>query len=173
MGFASSQGAGGRDHPQGRYQPTTIAPSLEIEADSYGECADRPEVTRARLESALWIGVLEEAGQVVAYAIGALEGNLGRTLSAAVTPEASAGVVGLGAIIVQAGAYQLAAAGARQLTVLARPDIRGLSRRRVLSDSAQAAAAANFDAHSNERSNAARRRQRHVDGMKVRFGEWR
>lgn len=72
-----------------RAAPTDLDRILEIEAASYGAFSDGPEVTTARFEAAPWTGVLEDDGEVVAYAINAaVEGGIGRTLSLGVAPEA-------------------------------------------------------------------------------------
>lgn len=145
---------------------------LEIEAAGYESHSDGTEVTRARLDSAAWAGVLEEDGQVVAYAMNtAVEDGAGRILSVAVAPEAQG--AGLGQVILQAAAYQLAASGARYITVLARPDIpRSIETARAVGFRA-GRSGTEFRRSLDEEANRARREDRHVDGMKVRFGDWR
>ncbi len=144
----------------------------EIEAESYAEFSDGPEVTSGRLASAPWAGVLEEDGEVIAYAINSeVASGIGRTLSLGVAAEARGRQ--LGQTMLQAAAYQLAASGARRLAVLARPDVpgsidtaRGIGYRPGNSGT-------EFRRSLDERANLERRQQRHVQGMKVRFGEWR
>jgi len=145
---------------------------IKLESEAYGGYADGPEVTRARLGSSPWSGVLEEGGTVVAYAVNsAPRDGAGRILSAAVTPESRG--QGLGQVIVQAAAYQLAASGGRQLAVLARPDIpRSIETARAVGFR-PGRAGMEFRRSLDEKANAARRKQRQVEGMKVRFGEWR
>ncbi|MEZ4554803.1 MAG: N-acetyltransferase family protein [Dehalococcoidia bacterium] len=145
---------------------------LEIEAASYGPFSDGPEVTAARFEAAPWTGVLDEDGEVVAYAINAaVDGNLGRTLSLGVAPEARGEQ--LGSTMLQAAAYQLAATGARRLAATARPDVPGSidAARRV--GYRPGHSGTEFRRSLDERANKERREQRHIQGMKVRFGDWR
>ncbi len=145
---------------------------LEIESEAYDEYSDSPEVMRTRLDGALWSGVLEEDGTVVAYAVNAEpEDGIGRILSAAVAPEARGR--GLGRVIVQTAAYQLAASGSRQLAVLARPDIPHSIETARAVGFRPGRSGTEFRRLLDEKANAARRKQRHVEGMKVRFGEWR
>lgn len=134
--------------------------------------SDGSAVTSARFEAAPWTGVLEEDGEVIAYAINAaVEGGLGRTLSLGVAPEARGR--GLGSTMLQAAAYQLAATGGRRLAATARPDIPGsVDAARRLGYRA-GRSGTEFRRSLDERANKARRQQRHVEGMKVRFGEWR
>jgi ribosomal protein S18 acetylase RimI-like enzyme len=144
---------------------------VEIEADAYDVQSDGAEVTRARLAAASWTGVLEEDGAVIAYAINDIEDGAGRIVSAAVAPEAWGR--GFGAVIVQAAAYQLAASGARLITLLARPGIpRSIETARAVGFR-PGRSGSEFRRSLDERANAARRKQRHVEGMKVRFGDWR
>jgi GNAT superfamily N-acetyltransferase len=152
--------------------PADWARIVEIESDAYGQYSDGADVTRERLQGALWTGLIEVDGHAVAYAVNApVEGRGGRILSAAVAPEAWGR--GLGAVIVQAAGYQLASAGARLLVLLARPDIpRSIETARA-AGFRPGRGGSEFRRSLDERANAARRRARHVDGMKVRFGEWR
>jgi len=144
----------------------------EIEADAYGAYSDGAQVTRERLESAPWVGVLEADGDVIAYAINAAPADgIGRVLSVAVAPEAWGG--GLGQVILQAAAYQLAAAGARRVLALSRPDIpRSIETARAVGFRA-GRSGSEFRRSLDEEANRARRQERHVQGMKVRFGDWR
>jgi ribosomal protein S18 acetylase RimI-like enzyme len=145
---------------------------LEIEADSYGPFSDGPEVTSARFEAAPWSGVLVEDGEVIAYAINAaVEGNIGRTLSLGVGPEVRGRQ--LGSTMLQAAAYQLAATGARRLAAVARPDVPGSIDAARRLGYRPGSSGTEFRRSLDERANKERRDQRHIQGMKVRFGEWR
>lgn len=144
-----------------------------IADEAYGEYGDGAVAVQARLDSAQWIGVLEQAGAIVAYAIngGVDDRGIGRVLSAAVAPEAWGH--GLGSVILEAAAYQLGTKEARRAVIRIVPAAphavqaamhagfrtgqRGLQYRRPTDETAIAAA---LD------------EQRRV-GMKVRFGEWR
>lgn len=143
-----------------------------IEAEAYGEYSDGEVVTTARLAAAPWCGVIEEDGDVVAYAINsAVDGASGRTLSLGVAEEARGR--GLGQVMLQAATYQLASAGARRVSVIARPDIpRSVETARAVGYR-PGTSGAEFRRSMNEKANQERRRDRHVNGMKVRFGEWR
>jgi ribosomal protein S18 acetylase RimI-like enzyme len=145
---------------------------LAIEQEAYGDHADGPEAMRPRLKSAGWVGVLEEGGEVVGYAVNAEpEDGVGRILSAAVASEARGR--GLGQVIVGAAAYQLASRDARQALVRARPDIpRSVETARAVGFRA-GRSGVELRRSLDEAANAARREQRHIDGMKVRFGNWR
>lgn len=155
-----------------RAAPTDLDRILEIEAASYGAFSDGPEVTTARFEAAPWTGVLEDDGEVVAYAINAaVEGGIGRTLSLGVAPEARGR--GLGSTMLQAAAYQLAATGGRRLVATARPDVPGSIDAARRLGYRPGHSGTEFRRSLDERGNKARRQQRHVQGMKVRFGEWR
>jgi ribosomal protein S18 acetylase RimI-like enzyme len=144
----------------------------EIEAEAYGDCSDGVEVTRARLEQAAWAGVLEEDGVVIAYAVnGAPVDGVGRVLSAAVASDARGR--GLGATVLQAAAYQLASAGVRRVMVLSRPDIPRSVETARAAGFRPGRSGSEFRRSLDEKANRARRHERHVQGMKVRFGEWR
>lgn len=143
-----------------------------IEADAYGEYSDGAVVTAARLADAPWTGVIEEDGEVVAYAINAaVEGTSGRTLSLGVAEEARG--QGLGRVMLQAATYQLAAAGARRVNVVAWPDVPGSVETARAIGFRPGMSGTEFRRSLDEQANQARRHSRHVEGMKVRFGEWR
>lgn len=155
-----------------RATPADLDRILEIEVASYGAFSDGAEVTTARFEAAPWTGVFEEDDEVVAYAINAeVEGGVGRTLSLGVAPEARGR--GLGSTMLQAAAYQLAATGGRRLVATARPDVPGSIDAARRLGYRPGHSGTEFRRSLDERANKARRQQRHVQGMKVRFGEWR
>jgi len=145
---------------------------LELETASYGPFSDGADVTAARFEAAPWTGVLVEDGEVIAYAVNAaIEGNVGRTLSLGVAPAARGR--GLGSTMLQAAAYQLAATGARRLAAVARPDVPGSIDAARRLGYRPGHSGTEFRRSLDERVNKERREQRHIQGMKVRFGEWR
>jgi ribosomal protein S18 acetylase RimI-like enzyme len=95
---------------------------LALEAAAYGDFTDGATATRARLERAGWLGVLERDGAAIAYALNsAVEGDRGTVLSGAVAPDEQG--EGLGKLILGAASFQLASAGARIAEVRVRPDI--------------------------------------------------
>lgn len=155
-----------------RATPADLPRILEIEAGSYGPFSDGPEVTSARFEAAPWTGVLVDDAQVIAYAINApVEGAVGRTLSLGVASEARGGQ--LGSTMLQAAAFQLAATGARRAVAVARPDVPGSVDTARRLGYRPAHSGTEFRRSLDERANKERRDQRHIQGMKVRFGEWR
>ena len=154
-----------------RATPDDFERIAEIESDSYGESADGPEATRARLEAAAWTGVLVEGDEVIGYAINdAPENGIGRVVSCAIAAEAWGRE--LGKVMLGAATYQLSSVEARQAVVRARPDVprslptavavgyrpgrSGFELRRTLDDDAI----------------ARRLEERRVAGVKVRFGNW-
>lgn len=145
---------------------------VEIAEAAYGEQGDGATAVRARCEAASWVGVMEDGGATVAYALnGAIERGTGQILSLAVAPEAWGR--GLGGLMLGAAAYQLASRDARRATVRGFPNV---------PRSVETAVAAGFragrrgieyrrptDEDEIERRHAEMRRR----GMKVRFGSWR
>lgn len=149
-----------------------IAAVVAIEAEAYGRFADGERATRARLATAGWAGVLEAGGEIVGYAINehpAGAGALVQSLGVA----ASARGNGYGRLLLEAAAYQLAAAGARRAFVRARPDIRRSAETATAAGFRPARSAVEFRRTLDEAAIEERLRNRQVQGMKVRFGEWR
>jgi GNAT superfamily N-acetyltransferase len=145
---------------------------VAIEEDSYEDFADGEEATRARLESAAWAGVLEEDGEVIGYAInGAVEGGVGRILSSAVAAEQWGR--GLGVVMLQAAAFQIASQGARQAVVRGRPSIPRSVPTAVAAGFRPGRSGTEFRRSLDEEEIAERRRKRQYDGVKARFGNWR
>lgn len=145
---------------------------VAIEAAGYGDDTAGEEATRIRLEQAAWTGVLEQDGRIVGYAItGKAQRSVGRILSAAVDPEARGR--GLGRVLLEAAAYQVASQGASRASVELNPEVgaaitaardagfrpgrRGIAWRRPTDASVRASI----------------REEERRTGVKARFGEWR
>lgn len=145
---------------------------VELEAAAYGDDARGEEATRISLQQANWTGVLEQDGRVCGYAINATaERGVGRIVSLAVDPDDWG--QGLGRVLAEAAAYQVASQGATRATVEINPEVgpairalraaefrpgrRGVEWRRVT------------DAAAREQIRESERRA----GVKARFGQWR
>ena len=145
---------------------------VAIETEAYGEFADGELAMRARLADAAWSGVLETDGGVVAYALNSAPSEgVGRIVSTAVHP--SAWGRGLGRLVVQAAAYQLASVEAGRAVVRGRPDSPRSVETAVAAGFRPGTAGIEFRRPLDEAAIAARRHDRQVQGMKVRFGDWR
>jgi GNAT superfamily N-acetyltransferase len=155
-----------------RATPGDVEAIVELESDAYGTFSDGEAATLARLEAAGWVGVLEQDGEIIAYAANAeVERGVGRVVSCGVHPEDRGN--GYGKLILQAATYQLVANDARRASVRVRPelpaslrvtqavgyrpDLRGIEWRR----------------HADEDEVAADRLALRLNGVKARFGDWR
>jgi len=145
---------------------------IAVASEAYEDYAAGDYAVKTWLASANWIGVLEQDGKVVAYAItGNIEDGIGRILSCGVAPEAWG--QSLGRLVLQAAAYQIAHQGARKAVIRVYPASprametatsvgfvpgqRGIEWRRLV----------------DETEIARRKDERRLAGMKVRFGKWR
>lgn len=156
-----------------RATPADFDRIVAIEADAYGEAADGPEATRARLAAAAWVGVLVEGDQVVGYAINtAPDGpqQIGRVVSCAIDPDAWGRK--LGAVMLQAATYQLASAGAKQAIVRGRPDVPRSLPTAIACGYRPGRSGFELRRTLDEAAIAERLAQRAHDGVKVRFGRW-
>jgi GNAT superfamily N-acetyltransferase len=143
-----------------------------IEAQAYAPLADGERATRARLAAAGWTGVLEADGTVAGYAINAPPaGGAGLVQSLGVATDARGR--GFGRLLLTAAAYQLATTGARRALVRARPDLPRSTETAVAAGFRAGRSAVEFRRTLDEAAIAARLEERQVQGMKVRFGEWR
>jgi ribosomal protein S18 acetylase RimI-like enzyme len=145
---------------------------MRIAGDAYGEWSDGEAAARVRLNGASWVGVLEEGGKAVAYALNSVaEGRRGRVLSAAVDPEHWGR--GLGQVIAAAAAYQLGTQGAHEVSVEVRPDIWAAARAATAAGFVVGRRGIEYRRPAADEEIQARREKLQVDGMKVRFGGWR
>ena len=145
---------------------------VALEGDAYGEWADGPHATSHRLERAGWVGVLEEDGEVLAYAFNTpIEDGRGAIQSCAVHPDAQDD--GLGRVILQAATFQLGGAGARYVLVRTRPDLPKGARLANGLGFAVSRRGVEFRRSTDEDAIARAREELRVRGMKVRFGGWR
>lgn len=143
-----------------------------IEAAAYEQWSDGEDAIREHVESAGWVGVLTDGDRVIAYAVNtAAENGRGRTLSAAVEPDRQGDA--LGAIILGAAGYQLGASGALEAVVRVRPDIPAGPRTAANLGYEVDRRGREYRRPTDESVIEARREQLRVQGMKVRFGDWR
>lgn len=122
-----------------------------------------------------WAGTLWREGRPIAFAINsdaAAAGGSGRVLAHGADP-AEADHPELAALVLAAATYQLAAQEARVACVRAsfeEPDAIAAARTVGYEPGTRGI---EFQRPNDEDEIARRRHQRHVDGMKVRFGSWR
>ena len=145
---------------------------VAMEASAYDEDSLGEQATRMQLEDAAWLGILEQDGEPAAYAINDhARGAQARILSAAVDPEHRGG--GLGRVMLEAAAYQIASQEAALAVVRVNP---------LLGPAVQAATAAGFRGgrrgiEFRRPTDPDARRQveqsERVAGVKARFGDWR
>ena len=145
---------------------------VAMEAAAYDEDSVGEQATRMQLEEAAWLGILEQGGESVAYAINDhAAGAQARILSAAVDPEHRG--AGLGQVILGAAAYQIASQEATLAVVRVNP---------LIGPAVRTATAAGFRGgrrgiEFRRPTDADARRQveqsERVTGVKARFGDWR
>jgi len=145
---------------------------IAIEAAAYGDDVDGAEAMDLRLDQAAWVGVVEDGGEVVGYAVNApAEGLAGRVVSLAVHPDHWGN--GLGRVLLEAAAYQMAQQGASRAVVELNP---------LIGAAIRAATGAGFRPgrrgvelrRPTDRAtrDELRESERHT-GVKARFGSWR
>ena len=145
---------------------------VAIEAAAYGVLTDGATATRTRLEEAAWLGVLEDDGEVIAYALNtAVEDGRGRVLSCAVRPARQRH--GLGKVILRAATYQLGAAGARIGLARVRPEIPQGARIAQAVGYRVGRRGVELRRDSDEGVLVQRREEQRIRNMRVRFGGWR
>ena len=145
---------------------------VAIESQAYGDLADGETATRLRLEDAAWVGVLEQEGEIVAYAVnGEVDAARGQILSAAVAPEARGH--GFGQLVLAAAVYQLTAADAREATVRVRPAIGQALRITQALGFRPGDRGVEWRRPSDAETIAERRHSERRGGIKARFGNWR
>lgn len=145
---------------------------VALEADAYEDCADGEEATRARLAEASWVGVLVEGGEVIGYAINNAPDaqGVGRVVSCAIDPDQWGRK--LGVVMLGAATYQLAATGAKQAIVRARPDVPRSVPTAVACGYRPGRSGFELRRTTDEQEIADRIEERRVAGVKVRFGRW-
>lgn len=153
--------------------PSDFERILDIADEAYAQYGDGEVVMRARLNGAQWIGVLEEGGQIVAYAINAQPDStgVGRILSAAVAPEAWG--QGYGRVILEAAAYQLGTKDARRAVIRIVPEAPHAVETAMRASFRTGRRGLQFRRPTDEAAIAAALEEQRRVGMKVRFGEWR
>ena len=145
---------------------------VAMEAAAYEDDSAGEQTTQAQLDDAAWLGILEQDGEPVAYAINDhAHAARARILSAAVDPDHQGG--GLGRVMLEAAAYQIASQEATLAVVRVNP---------LLGPAVKAATAAGFrggrrGVEFRRPTDADVRREleesERVTGVKARFGEWR
>ncbi len=145
---------------------------VEIESEGYGDFSDGEAATRIRVEQAGWIGILEEDGEAVAYAINDdIESARGRVLSAAVDPDAWG--KGYGELMLAAATYQLVASEARSVSVVVRPEVGQAVRATQALGYRPGLRGIEWRRTTDEAEIEARIADLKERGVKARFGNWR
>jgi ribosomal protein S18 acetylase RimI-like enzyme len=144
----------------------------ELWTEAYGELSDGPRAIDTALASASWIGVMEEGGEIVAFAAnGEIVESEGRILTAAVAPEARRR--GYGKLALAAAAYQLTTQGARAATVIGRPDVPFALRTASSLGFRPGRGGLEYRRPTDEDAIREQREAARVRGVKARFGGWR
>lgn len=145
---------------------------VEIESAAFDEVGDGEATTRARVETAAWVGVLERDGKPVAYALNdEVERAEGHVTSSAVHPDAWGS--GFGVLVLAAATYQLVASDARSATVRVRPEIIPALRTTREAGFKAGPRGIEWRRPADEDVIAERRQALRVKGVKARFGGWR
>lgn len=145
---------------------------VAIEAAAYEDTSHGEEATRIRLQQGAWAGVLERDGVIVGYAItGKAERNVGRILSLAVEPESWG--AGLGRVLVEAAAYQIASQGAARAVVELNPLVGASIRAARDADFRPGRRGIEWRRTTDSELRTATREEERRLGVKARFGEHR
>ncbi len=145
---------------------------VAIEAAAYGDDTHGEEATRIRLDQAHWVGVLEHEGRVVGYAINAAaHRGVGRIVSLAVAPEAWGH--GLGRVLAEAAAYQVASQGATRAVLELNPLVGAAIRAARDAGFRPGRRGIEWRRPTDASVRAAIREDERRTGVKARFGEWR
>lgn len=145
---------------------------VEIEAAAYGEDTHGEEATRIRLQQSNWVGVLEQDGEIVGYAINApADRGVGRIVSAAV--DADAWGNRLGRVLIEAAAYQIASQGATRAVVEVNPAVGPAIRAARDAEFRPGRRGIEWRRPTDSAVRAALREDERRTGVKARFGEWR
>ncbi|RLT26541.1 MAG: GNAT family N-acetyltransferase [Chloroflexi bacterium] len=145
---------------------------VAIEADAYYDCSDGEPATRARLAAASWVGVLVEGDAIIGYAINMAPDaqGMGRVVSCAIDSEHWGRQ--LGQVMLAAATYQLAATGAKQAVVRARPDVTRSVPTAIACGYRPGRSGYELRRTLDEQAILDRIEERRVAGVKVRFGRW-
>jgi len=144
----------------------------ELWAEAYGELSDGPRAIDAAIERASWIGVMEEGGEIVAFAVnGEVAEAEGRITTVAVAPQSRH--QGYGKLALAAAAYQLTTQGARAATIIARPDSPFALRTASSLGFRPGRGGLEYRRPTDEAAIEAKRDAARVRGVKARFGGWR
>ena len=145
---------------------------VEIESEGYGDYSDGEAATRVRVEQAGWIGILEDNGEAIGYAINDdIENARGRVLSAAVEPDAWGN--GYGELVLAAATYQLIASEARSVSVVVRPEVGQALRATQALGYRPGLRGIEWRRTTDEEAIEERLAQIKERGVKARFGNWR
>ncbi|MSP22888.1 MAG: N-acetyltransferase [Dehalococcoidia bacterium] len=145
---------------------------IAIEAAAYADASAGEEAMRIRLQQAAWAGVLEHDGAVVGYAVnGGVERNVARVLSLAVEPDSWG--AGLGRVLVEAAAYQIASQGAARAVVELNPTVGASIRAARDAGFRPGRRGIEWRRTTDPEMRAAIREEARRIGVKARFGEHR
>ena len=145
---------------------------IALEAEAYGDFSDGESATLMRLDSAAWAGVLEQDGEVIAYAAtDEVKQAEGRVTTSGVHPDAQGN--GYGSLVLQAATYQLVASEARRASVRVRPQIAAALRVTQAAGYRPGLRGIEWRRGIDEDAIVAARQAKRVSGVKARFGGWR
>lgn len=145
---------------------------FEIWNGAYGEMARGAGTFDHYLDVHSWAGVLENAGEIVGFAInGPVQAAEGSVLEFCVAPEHWGN--GYGQMLLNAATFQLTTQDARRATIRVRPDIKPALK--VASDAGfrPGTGGLEFRRTTDEASIAERMAEKKRVGVKARFGGWR
>lgn len=155
-----------------RATPDDVEAIVALEEEAYGDFSDGETATLMRLEDAAWAGVLEQDGEIIAYAANdEVQRAEGRVLTAGVHPDARGN--GYGALVLQAATYQLIANDARRASVRVRPEIPAALRVTQAAGYRPGLRGIEWRRTLDEDAIAAERQAKRISGVKARFGGWR
>ncbi|MEZ4503395.1 MAG: GNAT family N-acetyltransferase [Dehalococcoidia bacterium] len=145
---------------------------IAIEAVAYSDDADGAEAMDLRLDQAAWIGVVEDGDEVVGYAVNApAEGLAGRVASLAVHPDHWGN--GLGRVLLEAAAYQMAQQGASRAVVELNPLIGAAIRAATGAGFRPGRRGVELRRPTDQATRDELRESERHTGVKARFGSWR
>lgn len=145
---------------------------VEIEAEAYGDDLRGEEATRIQLQQANWAAVLERDGRVIGYAINAAaDRGVGRVLSLAVDPDEWGN--GLGRVLVEAAAYQVANQGASRAVLELNPAIGAAIRAARDAGFRPGRRGIEWRRPTDPEVRESLREEERRTGVKARFGQWR
>jgi len=145
---------------------------FEIWTDGYGDLVQGPGTFNHYLDSSSWIGILEDDGVIVGFAInGPVEAGTGIIFDVVIASDHWNN--GYGRLMLDAAAYQLTTQDARRAVIRVRPDIKQALR--VCSNAGFRAGIGGIEYRrsTDEEAIVQMKAERRKSGVKARFGGWR